>query len=140
MNKIVFFSFVYMMIGFLGAGPVLANAALLPGTACPAAGRVVQTGGAETGGSGNMMVCEGGVWKAFMSFDGSGQITRIGHQSCSSGQVLSYNGSRWVCSSKGELQCQTVSASHCPAGYIKTGNTPDLLLGLGSYPVCCRIQ
>lgn len=118
----------------------LADPAIMPGTPCPADGRVLQTGGAETGGNGNMMVCEAGTWKAFMSFDSSGQITRIGHQICTNGQVLSYNGTRWVCSSKGQLQCNTVHGPNCPAGFIKTGYTPDLILGLGSYPVCCRVQ
>lgn len=117
-----------------------ADPAILPGSICPVDGRIIQTGGTETGGNGSMMVCEDGTWKAFMSFDGSGQITRIGHQTCTNGQVLSYNGTRWVCSSKGQLHCNTVLGPHCPAGFIKTGYTPDLILGLGSYPVCCRVQ
>lgn len=133
--------FVFILfLTILWAGAGWADPAIQPNTPCPAAGRVIQTGGAETGGNGNMMVCEGGTWKAFMSFDGTGQITRIGHQTCSNGQVLSYNGTRWVCSSKGQLQCQAVNAVNCPAGYTKTGYTPDILLGLGSYPVCCRVQ
>lgn len=129
---------IIMIIGFIA--PAWGDPAISPGTACPANGRVIQTGGTETGGNGDMMVCENGIWKAFMSFDGSGQITRIGYQSCNNGQVLTYNGSRWICSSKGQLQCSTVAAANCPSGYIKTGYTPDLLLGLGSYPVCCRVQ
>lgn len=124
----------------LWGGAALADPAILPNTSCNGAGKVIHTGGVETGGNGNMMVCESGTWKAFMSFDGSGQITRIGDQTCSNGQVLSYNGSRWACASKGQLQCNTILGPNCPAGYIKTGYTPDLILGLGSYPVCCRVQ
>lgn len=129
-----------IVIFIIIAIPARGDPAIQPKTTCPADGRVVQTGGTETGGHGNMMVCEGGLWKAFISFNSSGQITRIGDQICTNGQVLSYNGSRWICASKGQLECNTVAAANCPAGFVKTGNTPDLLLGLGSYPVCCRVQ
>lgn len=124
----------------LNATSAHADPLILPNTVCSGAGKVIHVGGPETGGTGHMMVCEGGLWKAFISFDGNGQITRLGDQSCSNGQVLSYNGSQWICGSKGQLQCSTVAGPNCPAGYVKTGNTPDLLLGLGSYPVCCRVQ
>lgn len=129
-----------VLLFLIPSGYALAEISIVPGSVCPADGRVVHTGGPETGGTGHMMVCESGTWKSILSFDGTGRITSLGQQVCSNGQVLSYNSGQWVCSNKGELQCSTVLGPACPAGYIKTGNTPDLLLGLGTYPVCCRVQ
>lgn len=118
----------------------LANPAVQPGAACSVDGSTVQSGGPETGGSGHFMVCQAGIWQSIMSYSSSGEITSFGDQVCANGQILSYDGSQWICSSKGQLQCTTVIGPNCPGGYTKTGYTPDLALGLGSYPVCCRVQ
>jgi hypothetical protein len=72
-----------------------------PGDACPTDGQVMDTGGAESAGVGNMMVCEGGTWKVVVGFNGSGQITKLGNQTCTTGQVLSFDGTKWACGSGG---------------------------------------
>jgi hypothetical protein len=41
------------------------------GSACAVTGALVMTGGPESGGAGGLMVCSGGTWKSFLSYDSS---------------------------------------------------------------------
>jgi len=54
--------------------PLSAFADPNPGDACANAGEFQRTGGAESSGVGNMMVCSGGTWKALIGFDGTANV------------------------------------------------------------------
>lgn len=114
--------FCVMALSLLAAG--LAQADPGPGDACPAAGRVVETGGAESGGVGYKMVCEDDIWKVIIGFNGSGQLTQLGNQACMNGQILKYNGTRWACANEGGLPCGGIGGE-CADGTIFAGWSPD---------------
>lgn len=54
--------------------PLTALADPNPSDACSPDGLFQRTGGAESSGVGNMMVCSGGLWKALIGFDGTANV------------------------------------------------------------------
>lgn len=123
-----FFACGALLLLFLSS-PALA-AEPVPGDACSPAGATIAS---AEGTGGHFMICQGGTWKAVYSYNASGALIRLGNQTCSSGQVLKFNGTAWACAADaggGTLDCQIVSSAagsttsvsvNCPAGYTATG-------------------
>jgi hypothetical protein len=84
---------------FIGALP--AHADPLPGDACPAAGRIMQTGGAESAEAGSLLVCRDDTWQPILSYNGDGDVTVIGNQTCATGEFLKFDGTKWICGTAG---------------------------------------
>jgi uncharacterized protein DUF1566 len=70
-----------------------------PGGACSPDGLFARSGGAETSGVGHFLVCESSVWKSLMSFNGTGQLTEVGNQTCNTNDILKFDGAKWACAS-----------------------------------------
>lgn len=68
-----------------------------PGDACSPNGIFTRAGGPETSGVTSFMVCQGGTWKAFMISDATGQLTKLGNQTCTAGQNLQFDGTKFAC-------------------------------------------
>lgn len=68
-----------------------------PGSSCSTAQQYIRVGGPETGGAGYLMVCQGGTWKPVMGSDASGNLTKLGNQTCNTGEFLKFDGTKWVC-------------------------------------------
>jgi hypothetical protein len=62
-------------LALLALAPIPAFADPNPGDACSPNGLFQRTGGAESSGVGNMMVCSGGTWKALIGFDGTANVS-----------------------------------------------------------------
>jgi hypothetical protein len=43
------------------------------------------------------MVCSGTVWQSLLSFNSTAQVTNVGNQTCLSGQVLQFDGTKFAC-------------------------------------------
>lgn len=70
----------------------------LPGDACAAANNLQFTSGPEVaGGGGHAMLCQGGTWKAVLSFNSTAGMTKIGNQTCATNEILKFNGTTWAC-------------------------------------------
>ena len=46
------------------------------------------------------MVCGTSVWKSILSFNASAQVTKFGNNTCVSGNVLPFDGTKFVCSAQ----------------------------------------
>ncbi len=69
-----------------------------PGDACSEAKNLQFTSGPEVaGGGGHVLLCQGGTWKALLSFDSAASLLKIGNQTCTYGQILKFNGTSWAC-------------------------------------------
>lgn len=80
--------------------PVIGHAQdATPGSACTLAGAAIATGASS--GSGNLMVCEGGIWKTVLGFSSAAQITKIGNQTCNTNETLKFDGTKWACAAGG---------------------------------------
>lgn len=43
------------------------------------------------------MVCQGGTWKAILSANASGQVTKVGNQTCTTNEILKFDGTKFAC-------------------------------------------
>jgi hypothetical protein len=69
-----------------------------PGDACTAVNNLLFTAGPEVAaGGGYALLCQGGTWKAILSFDSAAGITKIGNQTCATNEILKFNGTKWAC-------------------------------------------
>jgi hypothetical protein len=56
------------------------------------------TSGPEVaGGGGHALLCQGGTWTPILSFSGTAGLTKLGNQTCSTNQILKFNGTTWAC-------------------------------------------
>lgn len=70
----------------------------LPGDACAAANNLQFTSGPEvSGGGGHAMLCQGGTWKSILSFNSAAGLTKLGNQTCTTNEILKFNGTTWAC-------------------------------------------
>lgn len=70
----------------------------LPGDACSAVNNLLFTSGPEVaGGGGHALLCQGGTWKSILSFNNAAGLTKLGNQTCSTNQILKFNGTSWAC-------------------------------------------
>lgn len=85
-----------LSVVFLG---VHANAQeAVPGDVCSGAGAYVKSGGPELSGVNHFLVCQSGTWKAILSANAAGEITKLGNQTCATGDVLRWDGTKFICS------------------------------------------
>lgn len=89
--------FLVITIALLLSFPMSATADPAIGDACTTDGQFMRTGGTESSGAGSFMVCESSTWKPILGFNGTGQVTTIGNQTCNTGQVLAFDGTTWNC-------------------------------------------
>lgn len=69
-----------------------------PGDACTAVNNLLFTAGPEVpAGGGYALLCQGGTWKAILSFDSTAGLTKIGNQTCATNEILKFNGTKWAC-------------------------------------------
>jgi hypothetical protein len=66
----------------------------VPGNACASNGATMAS---AEGSGGHFMLCEAGTWKSVYSYNASGAFTKLGNQSCASGQILKFDGTLWAC-------------------------------------------
>ena len=70
----------------------------LPGDACTAANNLQFSSGPEVAsGGGHAMLCQGGTWKAILSFDSAAGLTQLGNQTCATSEILKFDGTTWAC-------------------------------------------
>jgi len=77
--------------------PNPARAEPAPGSACSTAQQFLTVGGPEMSGVTHLMVCQGGTWKAMLSANANGEVTKIGNQTCANGDFIKYDGTKIVC-------------------------------------------
>jgi hypothetical protein len=109
-----------LFLTFIITGGAAWAAEPVPGDSCSSAGA---TAASAEGGNGHFMICQSGTWKSVYSFNASGAFTKLGNQSCASGQILKFNGTAWTCAADdggGGLPSGAVMAfdlAACPAGW-----------------------
>lgn len=89
--------FLGILLALLLSLPMSAKADPAIGDACSTDGQFMRTGGTESSGAGSFMVCESSTWKPILGFNGTGQVTTIGNQTCETGQILAFDGTTWNC-------------------------------------------
>jgi len=74
----------------------------LPGDPCTGANNLQFSSGPEVAaGGGHAMLCQGGTWKAILSFDSTAGLTNLGNQTCATNEILKFNGTKWACAADG---------------------------------------
>lgn len=147
----------FLLIAFSGLlfVPVSALAQqAVPGNACSTNGQVTQSTGPELSGAGHFMLCVGSTWRTIISFNNASQITKFGDQTCSTNQILKFNGTTWACAADADAaetdpQVGTTTANNfcranaggtavdCATASVNlasqvTGNLPVTNLGSGT--------
>ena len=86
---------VVLLVALFGSSSHAAEA--VPGDACATAEHIRSVGGPETSGAMHIMVCQGGTWKAILSSNASGHVTKVGDQTCAASDFLKFDGTKIIC-------------------------------------------
>ncbi len=114
----------------------LPAAAQVPGGACATAQQYIINGGPETSGVVHMMVCQGGTWKAIVSANASGEVTKIGNQTCGNGDFFKYDGTKMVCVTACDSMPTTFDFTDAPNVAISTLTASNILSIVGTDSGC----
>lgn len=101
-NQTILFIVIFILFSMLFLESGVAVEAV-PGDSCAGttSGTMRHIMGPELSSGGHMSICDGTVWHSVLSYENDGNLTSIGGLSCSTSDVLSFNGTEWVCAASG---------------------------------------